>query len=380
MPIESQEVIEALTRLNKFQNFDEIREGVNAFTYCAHHIHLDRPVFLKVIYLNEEDQDSILREPRLLVQALRSDPPCDNIVELYDADILQIQGTDHLCLQMEYIEGRSLLSILESRSVGQQDAVRICTGILHGCNHLHGQRMLHRDLKPANVLLADAVPKITDFGSVRLLEQGHDFTTASHHSALYVPPEGWEEPSRYFSCSDIYQVGMILYELVNGCLVYEQSHYVTRILKQELDRQNMDYERLDDVDKCMWANRGISELAKRGQLLEYGHSPRPYYSSKIRRLIRLSTHPELNRRCPNVDQFLNRLLQIDVPDWKPVDDHYEAESWQGFDWRVLTVQTRRRNTIRVEKARIGTCRYRTLATPSFESEREAFDFVEGFRR
>ena len=227
MPIESQQVIDALIHLNKFEDYTEIREGANAFTYRAHHIHLDRPVFLKVIYLGGEDQDSILREPRLLVQALRSNPPSDNIVELYDADIIQIDGADHLCLQMEYIDGRSLLSILESRCVGQQEAVRICAGILHGLNHLHAQRMLHRDLKPANVLLADTVPKITDFGSVRLLEQEHDFTTASHHSALYVPPEGWEVPSRYFFCSDIYQVGMVLYELVNGSLVYDQSHYVT---------------------------------------------------------------------------------------------------------------------------------------------------------
>ena len=117
MPIESQEVVEALTRLNKFQNFNEIKEGANAFTYRADHIHLGRPVFLKVIYLNEEDQDSILREPRLLVQALRSDPPCDNIVELYDADIIRIQGADHLCLQMEYIEGRSLLSIWQDPEI-----------------------------------------------------------------------------------------------------------------------------------------------------------------------------------------------------------------------------------------------------------------------
>ena len=142
----------------------------------------------------------------------------------------------------------------------------------------------------------------------------------------------------------------------------------------------MDYECLDEVDKCLWSNRGIATLSARGQLLEYGNPPRPYYSAKIRRLVKSATRPELNNRCPNVNQFLKRLLQIDVPNWKPVDGHYEAESWQGFDWRVLNVQTRKRNMIRVQKARIGTRRYRTLTTPSFETEREAFDFVEGFRR
>ena len=139
------------------------------------------------------------------------------------------------------------------------------------------------------------------------------------------------------------------------------------------------YELLDEVDKCLWSNRGIAELSARGRLLEYGNPPRPYCSSKITRLVKFATRPELNRRCPNVNQFLNRLLQIDVPNWKPVDDHYEAESWLGFDWRLLAVQTRRRNLIRVDKARAGTGRYRNITTRSFVSEREAFDFVERFR-
>lgn len=214
---------------------------------------------------------------------------------------------------------------------------------------------------------------------MRLLEELHDFTTASHHSALYVPPEGWEIPSRYSFCSDIFQVGMIFYELVNGCLVYDQSHYITPGLTEQLRRLNTRYELLDEVDKCLWSNLGIVELSARGRLLEYGHPPRPYYSSKITRLVKFATRPELNRRCPNVNPFLNRLLQIDVPNWKPVDDYYEAESWQGFDWRLLAVQTRRRNLIRVDKARAGTGRYRNITTHSFVSEREAFDFVERFR-
>jgi serine/threonine protein kinase len=380
MPLESEKVRDALLRLNKFDVVAEIKEGMNAFAYRANHTHLNRPVFLKVIYLGKEEHDSILREPRLLVQALGVNPPSENIVRLHDADILEIEGEDYLCLQMEYVDGSSLLSILESRPVGQQEAVRVCTGVLNGLNHLHGQRMLHRDLKPANVLLLGTVPKITDFGSMNLLGEENDFATASRHSALYVPPEGWEEPSRYTFSSDVYQVGMILYELVNGCLIYDPTHYITPTLQRHLNNTNTIYEQLDDVDKTSWTNRGIAELSRKGRLFGYGCPPRIHYSSKIRRIVNCATHPVLDKRCLNVNQFLARLMQINVPDWKPVDGHYEAESWQGFDWRVLNVQTRKRNMIRVEKARIGTRRYRTLTTPSFETEREAFDFVEGFRR
>ena len=247
MPLESEKVRDALLRLNKFDVVAEIKEGMNAFAYRANHTHLNRPVFLKVIYLGKEEHDSILREPRLLVQALGVNPPSENIVRLHDADILEIEGEDYLCLQMEYVDGSSLLSTLESRTFGQQEAIRICTGILHGLNHLHMQRILHRDLKPANVLLSGAIPKITDFGSVTLLGEGNDFTTASRHSALYVPPEGWEEPSRYTFSSDVYQVGMILYELVNGCLIYDPTHYITPTLQRHLNNTNTIYEQLDDV-------------------------------------------------------------------------------------------------------------------------------------
>ncbi len=62
MYIQTQQVKEALRGLNKFEIINEINEGANAFAYRAKHIHLDRPVFLKVIYLDKEDQDSILRE------------------------------------------------------------------------------------------------------------------------------------------------------------------------------------------------------------------------------------------------------------------------------------------------------------------------------
>ncbi len=381
MPIQTQQVKEAILGLNKFNVIGEINEGANAFAYRANHIHLNRQVFLKIVYLDPDDQDSILREPRLLVEALQSYPRSDNIVQLYDADILNIEGLDHLCLQMEFINGSSLLSLLQSKPLGQQEAVRICIGILNGLNYLHGQRLLHRDLKPANILLTElSVPKITDFGSMKRLGENRQYTNASRHSALYVPPEGWEEPSRFSFPSDIYQMGMVLYEMVNGCLVYDQAHYITPSLNKELREMKCSYEGLEEADQCLWSNRGIAELSGRGNLLQYSCSPRVYCSSKIERVIKVGTKPEALKRFGNVNQFLNRLVQIDVPDWKPVNEHYEAKSWQGFDWRVYKIQNRGKSEIRIERARVGTNKYRAFRTQQFASDRGAFKYIEDFRK
>ncbi len=280
---------------------------------------------------------------------------------------------------MEYVEGNSILSVLQSKALGQQEAVRICTGILHGLNHLHMKRLLHRDLKPANVLLSGLVPKITDFGSMKRLSEGTIFTNASRHSDLYVPPEGWEDPSRYSFNSDIYQVGMVLYEMVNGCLAYDQGNYITTNLQKQLEAMNSSYECLDEVDKCIWSKRGIAELSRRGNLLQYGCSPRIYYSPKISRVIKFATNPDLEKRCSSVNQFLEKLIQVDVPDWKPVNDHYEAKGWKRFDWRVFDVPARGKTGPKVERAKTGTGKYRTIKALSLSSEREAFKFIEDFK-
>ncbi len=194
-------------------------------------------------------------------------------------------------LQMELVGGCSLLSSLASNQIGQMDALRTTRGILHGLAHLHSKRILHRDLKPANIVLHGATPKIADFGSVAVLPEGATSVPASKHSALYVPPEGWQVPPYYSMASDIYQVGMLFYELINGSLESQLRHYLTPAVLRGLRVVGRDYESLDDCDKSQQGDKGISELCLKGRLLVHGRPPRLYYSNKLRRVVNVATNP-----------------------------------------------------------------------------------------
>uniref|UniRef100_A0ACD5YC42 Uncharacterized protein n=1 Tax=Avena sativa TaxID=4498 RepID=A0ACD5YC42_AVESA len=125
-----------------------------------------------------------------------------------------------LCL--EYLPNGSLDKYLTDESSGLDWSTRynIIEGICHGLYHLHeklDKPIIHLDLKPANILLDDGmVPKLTDFGLSRLLDQQQTICTLSHDGTLgYMPPElfhgGTITPK-----SDIFSLGVIIVEVVTG--------------------------------------------------------------------------------------------------------------------------------------------------------------------
>jgi serine/threonine protein kinase len=179
-------LVDALVALGKFTIGEEICEGANARAFQAENTHLRRRVFLKVYHYDDAYRAEALAEPRLLVEATTS-PSSDHLVQIHEAEIIAVGDEQYLCVQMEMVEGSSLLREIQARRFAQQDGVRIAIGILLGVLHLHNRRILHRDLKPANILLDETGPRIADFGSARLLADGASHVPASKHSALYSP-------------------------------------------------------------------------------------------------------------------------------------------------------------------------------------------------
>jgi serine/threonine protein kinase len=367
----------AVQATGKFNLLEEFTEGANAHSFKAFHRLLERNVFLKLYYAGDAAPGEVLREPRLLLQATTSSPVCENIVTVFDTDELLIEGEKWVCVQMELAEGVSLCKLLENGPLGQQEAVRTVIGALHGVAHLHEHGIVHRDLKPGNILIAAGKAKVTDFGSAAVLSKGQDFATASQHSSLYVPPEGWEVPSLFGVQSDVYQLGMVLYELINGPMNYDGIHYVTKSVRQELEKKGTPYESLGDCDKTQAQDRGIAELARKQLLLEYGRPPLPFLSKALRRLIARATHPDLKKRIPSAKEFLRLLGAVNVPSWLAnAAQEYTARGWRGWDWQIRSETTRSGVTLTLARARADSGAYRRVRAAPGSSFEALVDYVE----
>ena len=368
------DIRQAIEGLDKFDKLELIDEGGNAYSFSAVHKHLNEKRFLKVIEVPAGADDSILQEPRTLIAALEAKPISNNIVKIHDAEFIQANGNRFVLLQMEYLNGTSLQKLLEKRTFGQQEAIRLTLDILHGVGHLHRQRLVHRDLKPGNILLHNGIPKIADFGSVAKVSDNNDFVNASKHSDLYVPPEGWAVPRKYTFSSDLYQIAMVLYQLVNGGLPLNGQHYLTPSVLRKIKKSGKTYETLDRFDAGKAEQESFAELTAKEKLLLHALLPRPYYSKEIDRIIRKAVRADLNDRFKSVEDFINKLSKVSVPDWKPTVDGFEAKGWKNKDWKIRQVKKRKGVEFNVEKRAAGLQNYRCcFKAPDLE---EAFAFVD----
>ncbi len=326
------EILALLKSGGKFAVVEEFHEGMNGYAFKAQHIPLNREIFLKVCDADSESK-ALFREPQSLISATES-PVATNLVRLFDAERL---GPDFILMAMEFANGGNLLNALNS-GLGQARAVHLAIEILHGVSTLHSARLLHRDIKPANILLfcdgGICVPKLGDFGSVAALPDGTNSVSASRHSGLYVPPEGWKDPGTYGIRSDLYQVGIVLHEMVSGPLPYQLSAYLDSTGKSEMRASGFsslaemgDYERSELIDRC------IARRAFRRQILKM-RTEAPYLSKSLKRIITKATSPDQADRYSSAIEVIAALQRLDLPDWQQSDNAFTASNWRGWDWEI----------------------------------------------
>ena len=192
--------------------------------YLAERLELRRPTAIKVLADHlYADPDTLMRFRQEAELLARIKHP--GIVQIYD--IGQAAGRAYLAL--EYVSGGSLADYCRDRVLSPEEAVRLIEQIARAVDAAHRMGIVHRDLKPGNILLDGDQPKVTDFGLARALDTA-DCRTVSGTilgTPRYMAPEqAAGESGSHSPATDVYALGVILYEMLAGRPPIEGSSFL----------------------------------------------------------------------------------------------------------------------------------------------------------
>jgi len=188
-------------KIGRFEILKELGKGAQGAVYLAHDPQLDRQVAIKTLHKSEQ----LVHEAHIVSRLQHP-----NIIALYDSG--EYQGSVYLVYA--YVQGQTLAQMLH-QDMSFVRAAEIACGVLEGLAYAHAQGVFHLDVSAANVMMAaNGVPMVMDFGMARAGNEmpEHDLTPGG------VPRNTASEDiagERHF-LTDIYAVGMMLYEMVTG--------------------------------------------------------------------------------------------------------------------------------------------------------------------
>ncbi|KRM23976.1 Stk1 family PASTA domain-containing Ser/Thr kinase [Latilactobacillus graminis] len=216
----------------RYQIIRPIGEGGMANVYLAQDLILDRQVAVKVLRLDlRNDPNTVRRFKREALATTELNHP--NIVSIYDVG--EENGMQYIV--MEYVSGTDLKKyIVEHFPIPYQRVIDIMTQILSAVENAHAHSIIHRDLKPQNILVDEAGNiKISDFGiAIALSETAMTQTNTLLGSVHYLSPEQ-ARGSMATRRSDIYSLGIILYEMLTGMVPFEGESAVSIAIKHFQD-------------------------------------------------------------------------------------------------------------------------------------------------
>jgi serine/threonine-protein kinase len=174
-------------------------------------------VALKIPHHNDViDFEAVRREAAVWVRA--SGHP--NVLPIIDADIYG----DQVVIASEYAPDGSIYSMLRAHDgvpPSIDRSVEMILSVVRGLEHLHAHKIIHRDLKPPNILLQRGIPRLTDFGLSRILEESSQSGNIAG-TPLYMAPEAFNNERT--EQTDLWAAGVILYQLLAGRLPFDQRN------------------------------------------------------------------------------------------------------------------------------------------------------------
>src|SRR5215216_164935 len=218
-----------------------LARGGMAEVYLGTHLNLERPVAVKLLHSHIEEEPFLLerfdREAKV-VAGLRH----PNIVQLFDFDTVD----GHPYIVMEYLKGPTLANYLRglhqrNERIPPHQVARLLKALTDAIDYAHSQGVIHRDIKPSNILLHnktdeipldkllpnDAQAVVTDFGLVRVVDAASQTVSGLiSGTPAYMSPEQ-ARGDQIDHRTDIYSLGVVLYEMLAGRVPFEADNTVT---------------------------------------------------------------------------------------------------------------------------------------------------------
>ena len=204
---------------NRYEILEVIGSGGMAVVYKARCHRLNRLVAIKVLkddFLGDKEfRDRFHGESQAV--AMLSHP---NIVAVYDVSTSLSGDVDYIV--MELIEGITLKQYMEKKgTLNWKETLHFAIQIAKALEHAHSRGVVHRDIKPHNVMvLKNGAVKVADFGIARMMSEGNTLTKEALGSVHYISPEQ-AKGGRVDNRSDIYSLGVVMYEMMAGRPPYE---------------------------------------------------------------------------------------------------------------------------------------------------------------
>ena len=288
---------------------DKVGTGGMADVWLAHDNELDRDVAIKMLHDRfAQDNEFVERFKREAQSAAGLQHP--NVVSIFDRGAFR----DTYFIAMEYVDGPQLKELVKG-GMSSKDAIDFTRQILNAARFAHRKGIIHRDLKPQNVMIdEDGRARVADFGIARAGASDITGTGSVMGTAQYLSPEqaqGKETTER----SDIYSIGVILYEALTGRVPFEGDSAVAVALKQ------------------------VSEQPRRPSAVN------PKVPPALDAVVMRALAKDPEARFINADAFLKALDAAELapdqprpedtaafaavaPDGTPLDE--EGEEWEGY--------------------------------------------------